>query len=73
MNCNCCHSPILEDARRIDGQLSVHYWCLDFLESGAAAPGGQTLSRSLIEFVLSMAGAYLRRLVPQLQRRSQSA
>ena len=73
MNCNCCHSPILEGARRINGDLYVHYWCIDFLESGLEVLDDQKLWRNLIDFVLSLAAVYLRRLVPQPDRHSQNA
>jgi hypothetical protein len=72
MNCNWCHSPILEDARRISGELSVHYWCIDFLESRLQVLDDRLLWRNFIQFLLSMGAVYLRRVRPQLARQSQS-
>ena len=73
MNCNWCHSPILEDARNINDEYSVHYWCIDFLESRLQVLDDRGLRHNLIQFLLSMAAAYLRRILPQFARHSQSA
>jgi hypothetical protein len=73
MNCNWCHSPILEDARNINDEFSVHYWCIDFVESRLQVLQDRALWRNLIQFVLSTTAANFRRIRPQFIRHSQNA
>ena len=73
MNCNWCHSPILEDARNINDEFSVHYWCVDFLETRLQVLEDRGFWHNLIQFLLSMTAMYVRRIGGVSPRHRQNA